>query len=149
MLVNNVFNAEDGSLGNQVGKFAKDFSYLCGDGTTHRLSEFREQKVVLIKLWSISCSYCIQSFPAFEALHNEYSEDGLLVLGMNLNDSIGNILRIVGDYNFINAYKSSNYMLTGYNLIPLYILIDKSGKIQFIGTNQLPTDQKIKNLLGI
>ena len=38
--IEEVFEAEDGSDGNSVGEFAKDFSYSCQDGSIHKLSDF-------------------------------------------------------------------------------------------------------------
>ena len=101
MKVDEVFDAEDGSRGNEVGDYSKDFSYIC-NGETFKLSDLRGKKVVLIKFWSLSCPYCIESLPKFEELHNKYKDKGLLVLAMNLRDSGIPISKLMKDASGLN-----------------------------------------------
>jgi len=147
MKLEEVFEAEDGSDGNSVGEFAKDFSYSCQDGSIHKLSDFRGKKVVLIKFWAKFCQYCRESLPAFNDLHNKYKKDGLLVLAMNVSDSANDVIKLVEDYSFPNVYSANPYFLAGYDSIPLNAMIDKDGIFQFVELSVLPTNEEIEKLL--
>ena len=91
----------------------------------------------------------IQKYPSktVQIFHHN-DTDGLLVLAMNLADSPDNIHKIVQDYSFLNSYNSSDFFLEGFKYIPLNVVIDKDGIIQFIGVNQLPTDEELEGFLN-
>ncbi|KAB2965269.1 MAG: redoxin domain-containing protein [Thermoanaerobaculia bacterium] len=44
--------------------------------------EALEGRVVLVRWWTDTCPFCASSAPALRALHEEYAEDGLTLIGV-------------------------------------------------------------------
>jgi len=92
--------------------------------------------VVLLDFWEVWCGPCIESMPKIEELYRKYKEKGLLVYGV-VNDSAN----VASTKTLVKSKGFSLPMLMGSEQVrkslkitgvPLYILIDKSGKVSFI-----------------
>ena len=83
----------------QVGFLAPDFSLPTPDGESIRLSDLRGQ-AVLVNLWAIWCPPCRAEMPAIEKIYNEYKDDGLVVLAVNMTyqDDASEILPFVQEH---------------------------------------------------
>ncbi|WP_083932169.1 redoxin domain-containing protein [Cohnella laeviribosi] len=68
------------------GKEAPAFSLLDLNGQVHRLSDYRG-KVVVINFWGTFCPPCREEMPAIQKQYEKWREKGLVVLGLNLNES--------------------------------------------------------------
>ena len=64
------------------GEPAPDFALSGLDGTHWRLSELRG-KTVLLNFWATWCGPCRKELPHLEKLHQRFSGDGLVVLGVS------------------------------------------------------------------
>lgn len=92
--------------------------------------------VVLLDFWEVWCGPCIESMPKIEELYRKYKEKGLLVYGI-VNDSanVASSKTLVKSKGFKlpmlmgSEQVRKSLKITG---VPLYILIDKSGKVAFI-----------------
>jgi thiol-disulfide isomerase/thioredoxin len=73
-------------VGNVQGKAAPDFALASLDGKKVKLSDFRG-KAVLLNFWATWCSPCKVEMPWFEQLQKQYGRDGLVVLGVAMDDS--------------------------------------------------------------
>src|SRR5690606_885483 len=67
----------------QEGFLAPDFSLKTPDGETYTLSELKGQ-AVLINLWATWCPPCRAEMPAMQKLYEEYKEQGLVILAINM-----------------------------------------------------------------
>ena len=96
-------------------------------------NETLKGKVVLFQFWTTWCQYCRRDESAVESIIDEYSEKGLVVVGVNVNESrkkvkqylVGNPrsckVVITEDTNLAAIYAAKAY--------PLYVAIDREGKL--------------------
>lgn len=68
------------------GKRARDFTLANLAGIDVSLSDFQGQ-VVLVNFWATWCAPCRDEIPGFEQVYRTYTDDGFVVLGVNLQES--------------------------------------------------------------
>jgi thiol-disulfide isomerase/thioredoxin len=73
-------------VGDVKGVQAPDFTLLTLDGNKVKLSDYRG-KAVLLNFWATWCPPCKVEMPWFEELQKQYGKDGLVVLGVAMDDS--------------------------------------------------------------
>ncbi len=73
-------------VGNVQGVPAPDFTLASLDGNKVTLSEFRG-KAILLNFWATWCPPCKVEMPWFEDLQKQYASQGLVVLGVAMDDS--------------------------------------------------------------
>ena len=111
---------------------APDFS-LPGRDQTVNLSAMRG-KVVYVDFWASWCMPCQQSFPWMNRMQKQYREQGLVVVGINLDKSrelSDDFLRKI-PANFTLAYDPDGKIASAYRVkgMPSSYLIDRQGRIQ-------------------
>lgn len=134
-----------------VGTMAPNWELSDADKRNVKLSDYKG-KVVLMDFWATWCAPCVAAQPALEEIHKKYSGQGLVVLGMDYDESAAKAPDL-------NAYKARKKLTYGmiYNAekigkkyhiegVPVAYVIDKSGKIVFsaLGYNE----QNEKNLIA-
>jgi thiol-disulfide isomerase/thioredoxin len=75
-----------GAIAGQVGTPAPDFTLSDLKGNAFTLKQFRG-KVVFLDFWTPWCDPCREEFPALDALYKKYRNDGLEVIGIDIDDS--------------------------------------------------------------
>lgn len=73
-------------VGNVQGVRAPDFTLTSLDGSKVKLSDFRG-KAILLNFWATWCPPCKVEMPWFVDLQKQYGKDGLVVLGVAMDDS--------------------------------------------------------------
>lgn len=116
-------------------KEAPVFELSSFDSKIIKSSEMRG-KLVLLDFWEVWCGPCLESMPKVQHLYDTYKEKGLLVYGITtevkqlqpakqLIKSRGiRFPMLIGNEQLKKDYKM--------NAIPLYLLIDKNGKVIFV-----------------
>jgi peroxiredoxin len=69
-------------------KVVPDNDLIYVDGSTGRLSDFRGD-VLIVTLWQINCPYCVKEMPVLNRLHAEMKNEGVQVVALGMDQSIG------------------------------------------------------------
>lgn len=144
-----------------VGDIAPDFSKQSIQGQTIKLSDFRNKHYILLDFWANWCGPCVKQIPQINKLQDIYANKGLRIIGVSLDGNeeewrnaveeyeLGKWIHVLS-YNDPSAYFSNSYDISEiYNIssIPLYILIDKQGKViarwQHIGDKEIAFMDKL------
>jgi peroxiredoxin/outer membrane lipoprotein-sorting protein len=120
----------------QTGSFllkqpAPDFDLKTLDGENVRLSDLRGHPV-LLSFWASWCLPCRRELPLLSALHQEYKDKGLVVVGVN--DEGRGTARKYADQAGLTFQTLDDSGLKAHRLyrvrsIPTLFLIDKDGKV--------------------
>jgi thiol-disulfide isomerase/thioredoxin len=113
--------------------------------TTPISKEQQKGRVVLLDFWNIKCVPCVRSLPDLQRLHDQYKDQGLLVItcaGGTKRETKA-FLDEHG-YNF-PAGMASRQMCLDYAIggVPSYFLIDRSGNLVWGPEHRLPTDDEL------
>jgi peroxiredoxin len=82
----------------EVGSRAPSFELTADDGSGARLEDYRG-KYVLLNFWATWCAPCVEEMPALSRLHNDFSDEGLVVLGVSIDENREAYQRFLDDYD--------------------------------------------------
>jgi peroxiredoxin len=110
-----------------------DFTLTDSNGGSFTLSDYRGKNPVLLLFWTTWCPYCRDALRKMNTEHQSLAQEGLMFAAVNIGEA---------DYkveNFIKVNKLACKVLLDKDRklahrleilgIPVYILIDKSGKV--------------------
>jgi len=128
----------------RVGCRAPDFSLDTTDGSAVKLSELRGQ-AVFITFWDTNCMYCRYEMPRIQKMHETYSSQGLLVLGINMQESLSEVVEYAErmHVNFPMLLDRDGKVSRSYLIIdkPHSFFIDRNGIIQNVTIGELSTEE--------
>ncbi|MCH7484807.1 MAG: TlpA family protein disulfide reductase [Chloroflexi bacterium] len=126
------------SIKAEEGALAPDFLLEALNGDETRLSDFRGQPVVL-NFWATWCAPCRKEMPQFIEAYDVHRDEGLVVVGLNLQESESIIRPFVDDFgiNFPVLIDRDGEVGDDYRLLglPATYFIGRDGVIEslFIG----------------
>ncbi len=89
-------------------------------------------KVVVIDFWASWCVPCRRSFPWLNAMHDKYGDDGLVIIGVNLDESKAAAQEFLAQYppKFEIRYDESKQMAQDFDVIamPMSFVIGRDGQ---------------------
>jgi thiol-disulfide isomerase/thioredoxin len=112
-------------------------------------------KVVLVDFWATWCGPCRAAIPNLVSMYNTYKDQGLVVLGISLDQEKDALPKFVKEYSINYPILYGDQQVTKafeIQSIPTLVIFDKKGKIAFreVGfsdENIATLEQKIKDVL--
>ena len=128
-------------VGDVRGITAPNFDLATLDGQRVKLSDYRG-KAVLLNFWATWCSPCKVEMPWFVDLQKKYSSDGLVILGVAMDDSetpkIAQFASEMGvNYPVLLGTDKVSEEYGNVEFLPTSFYIDRDGKIVGKGTGLL------------
>ncbi len=119
----------------EVGYPAPDFTLVDLNGDQLRLSDLRG-KVVFINFWATWCPPCRAEMPEIEAVHQEYKDKDVVVIGVDLFEPEDEVRQFVqrGGYSWTFVIDTTGEVTASYRVaaIPTSFFIDRAGIIRAV-----------------
>jgi peroxiredoxin len=141
------------SRGIAEGNRARNFTLEAIDGGQVSLDDYKGS-VVLLNFWATWCPPCEAEIPALEAAYRAHKDEGLVILGIDVEESRAMVQPFVKDLEMTypvlldgNGKLVQEYRARG---LPMSILLDRDGTIRvrhigYLSAGQLET--YLKDLL--
>jgi peroxiredoxin len=81
----------------QAGMPAPDFELTDIEGTTHRLSDYRD-KVVIINFWATWCPPCRAEMPSMDRAWAQLEDEDIVMLAVNVGEDEDTIFQFTANY---------------------------------------------------
>ncbi len=136
--------------GVDIGQKAAPFNLLTIDGKEIALESFAKDKVTLLVFGTTWCPSCRHEVPILKEYYNDLKDDGLKVLGIDVQESKKKVNSFVEknriNYPVVldsNAEAARLYKVVG---IPFNIILDKNGVIRY-KENRPPGKETLEKLM--
>jgi peroxiredoxin len=115
------------------GKPAPEVSQPDLDGKTFTLADVKGKKAVLVVFWATWCGPCKAEMPFLIALHKEYADRGVMIVGISTDATSDGLKSFVAKKGlpYLNLHDADGKASKQYGAksIPRTFLIDPSGKV--------------------
>ncbi|HEY83275.1 MAG TPA: TlpA family protein disulfide reductase [Dehalococcoidia bacterium] len=124
----------------EVGHPAPDFSLKDLDGNTVRLRDLRG-RVVFINFWASWCPPCRAEMPEIEAVHQEYKDKGVVVIGVDISEPESVVRQYIrqGGFSWTIVLDSTGEVARDYRItaIPTSFFVDRDGVIRAVNVGAM------------
>ncbi len=124
----------------EVGRLAPDLSLTDLDGNSVSLSDFRG-RAVFINFWATWCPGCRVEMPEIEAVHQEYKDKDVVVIGVDIREDEDTVRRYIerGGYSWTFVMDTTGEVTMNYRIIaiPTSFFLDEEGVITAIKTGAI------------
>ena len=101
-----------------------------------KLPDSLRGKIVLVDFWASWCGPCKGSFPVLEELHKRYAAQGLVVLGINLDDTKEAMNEFLAkhsaSFTIVRDQKHQMVKTVSIATMPASFVLDVDGKVRFL-----------------
>lgn len=123
----------------QVNYPAPELTLIDINGATRSLKDYRGQ-VLLVNLWATWCPPCKEEMPTLQVFHDNYYDDGFVVIAINDGDPAPDVIQFSKDYNLTfpvwldPTYVATEQAFKSINLPSSYV-IDREGttRLMWVG----------------
>ncbi|MGI4827357.1 MAG: redoxin domain-containing protein [Janthinobacterium lividum] len=128
------------------GKAAPDFTLTSTDGKKVSLSEYKGHPV-LVNFWATWCGPCKLEMPWIQEFSTKYKSQGLIVLGLDQDDSIsrsdlaGAAKHIGVSYPILMPDEKASKAYGGVDYLPETFYVNKAGQVVAITAGAPSKDQ--------
>jgi peroxiredoxin len=135
----------------EVGKPAPDFALVdARDGSVRRLSDFRGTPV-LVNWYASWCGPCRAEIPEFNAMIAALGEDGIIVLGVDYQESASDALGILDELGatYPALLDSDGEVAEHYrvgNRLPSSFFVDAGGVLRAMQIGQVTEERLVEHL---
>ncbi len=107
------------------------------------VKEFEKDKVYVVEFWATWCGPCRVSIPHLTELQKKYADKGVIMIGQDLGETEDKVAKFVADMGDKMDYRvaleadgvmgKTWFRAAGQSGIPCAFIVDKAGKIAWIG----------------
>ena len=133
LLVAAIVGCSRSDSGQDLSKGAPDFTLPAVDGSMVSMSDY-SGKVILVDFWATWCPPCNDMIPVLSELHKQYSDKGLVILGVSLDqDGLGVLGTFVHEnmipYKVVMGDNRISNSFGGVSSIPTLYMVDREGRL--------------------
>ena len=133
----------------KIGSKAPEFSLATLDKQVRQLSDF-EGKALVINFWGTFCPPCVNEMPALQKQYDQWKDDNVVVLGINLSESNLTVKNFLNQLNitFPIVIDNNDQIRKKYNVryYPTTFFVDSSGVIQDIFVGEMKEEDIITRI---
>jgi thiol-disulfide isomerase/thioredoxin len=139
-------------LRTQAGEPAPSFVLESNQGMKYSLEAFKG-KVVYLDLWASWCGPCREETPVLKALYDQYKhDDRIAFVSIAVHDEEGKWRKAISEDkpDWLQLFDREGVVAKSYfaNLIPQFVLIDKTGKIVNFNAPWPSSGKELQSLLS-
>jgi len=125
------------------------------------VKEFEGDKVYIVEFWATWCGPCVASIPHLDEIYKKHKDEGLVVIGQNLGEDAATIgpfvknmagkmtYRVTVDDKSEGGWMAKHWLTAaGQSGIPCAFVVNKSGKIAYIGHPMELKESLLEGLLA-
>ena len=107
--------------------------------TQDKLNEYRG-KIVVLNFWAIWCAPCRAELPDLQAVHQEYQDQGVVIVGVNVSESSEDIIafaqKLGVTFPMLRDSQHSGMNSFGVQVLPTTFFLNQEGQVKrrWVGT---------------